>query len=56
MSKKKPAPFLLPCVTKTTCREAREISKAVGARVFWRPNGVVNWHLPELDEAQILEG
>ncbi len=52
---------LVPTATKdtvrmTTCREASTISKRPGARVFWRPEGVINWMLPELDPAQILEG
>jgi hypothetical protein len=38
----------------TTCREAMELNKLPGVRVFWRPGGVVNWMLPELDPAQIL--
>jgi len=43
-------------VVNTTCREAVELSKRPGARIFWRPGGVINWMLPELDLAQVLEG
>lgn len=39
----------------TTVKEAIEASKAVGARTFWRPGGVVNWLEPELDVAEVLE-
>jgi hypothetical protein len=42
-------------VTNTTCRDAVDKGHEVGARVFWRPGGVVNWTLPELDRAQVLE-
>ncbi len=45
-----------PSVMNTTCQEAQELSKTIGARIFWRPGGVVNWMLPELDLAQVLEG
>jgi hypothetical protein len=48
--------FPKPTINVTTCREAVKLSKAPGVRVFWRPGGVVNWMLPELDAAQILEG
>jgi hypothetical protein len=37
-----------------TCREAVELSKRVGVLVLWRPNGIVNWELPELDVAEVL--
>lgn len=40
---------------KVTCEVAIEISKTVGARIFWRPGGVINWMLPELDVAEIVE-
>lgn len=43
-------------VRLVTCREAAELCKKPGARIFWRPNGVVNWMLPELDRAEVLEG
>lgn len=39
----------------TTVKEAIEASKQVGARVFWRPGGVVNWLAPDLDTAEVLE-
>lgn len=42
--------------TTVTCREAVELSKKPGARIFWRPGAVVNWMLPELDAAEVLEG
>jgi hypothetical protein len=54
--RKKPAPAPIAATRTTTCREAVETGKAVGARIFWRPGNVVNWMLPELDVAQILEG
>ncbi len=40
----------------TTCERAIELCKQPSARIFWRPGGVVNWMLPELDAAEILEG
>ncbi len=40
----------------TTCREAVELSRKVGVCIHWRPNDVVNWMLPELDAAQVMEG
>ena len=43
-------------IINTTCQAAQELSKQPGARIFWRPNDVVNWMLPELDLAQVLEG
>ncbi len=45
-----------PQTRTITCREAVLLSKQPGARIFWRPGGVVNWMLPELDTAQVLEG
>lgn len=47
--------FLASTARITTCREASELSKQSGARIFWRPDGVINWMLPELDVAQVLE-
>jgi hypothetical protein len=43
-------------VTVTTCREAEVACKQAGSRIHWRPDGAVNWMLPELDAAQVLEG
>lgn len=43
-------------VVNSTCREALELSKKIGVRIHWRPHGVENWMLPELDLAQVLEG
>ena len=56
MSKKPLAPFVPAAFVNTTCRAAVDISKSLGARIFWRPDGVINWMLPELDAAQVLEG
>jgi hypothetical protein len=53
--KAKILPFVPPSFSVTTCREALEVSKTLGARIFWRPGGVVNWMLPELDVAHVLE-
>lgn len=55
---KQPVPVLVPppVVLNTTCQDVLELSKIVGARIFWRPGGVINWMLPELDVAQVLEG
>lgn len=51
-------PFVVPppepLTTKVTCREAQELCKTVGVRIFWRPGGVVNWMLPDLDVAEVL--
>jgi hypothetical protein len=52
--KSKIVPFVPPTTMNTTCQEAKALSKPVGARIFWRPGGVVNWMLPELDLAQVL--
>lgn len=40
---------------ETTVGQAREISKQVGARIFWRPNGVINHAAPDSDVAHIVE-
>jgi hypothetical protein len=47
--------LVMPKTTTTTCEKARELSKQPGVRIFWRPGGVINWMLPELDAAQVLE-
>lgn len=46
----------VPTITTTTCEAAREISKQPGARIFWRPGGVIDWTMPDYDPTQILEG
>jgi hypothetical protein len=46
--------FPKPTISVTTCREAQALCKQTGVRIFWRPGGIVNWMLPELDPAQIL--
>lgn len=43
-----------PITENTTCREATELCRTIGVRIFWRPGSVVNWMLPELDVAQVL--
>ena len=40
----------------TTCEHAVMLSKTVGARIFWRPGGIINWMLPGMDPAEIVEG
>ena len=37
-----------------TCAEAVELCKQVGALIFWRPNGVINWLNAGNDSAEIL--
>lgn len=37
------------------CRDAVEISKKVGVRIHWRPNGIEYWKTPEMDTAVLLE-
>ena len=37
-----------------TCAEAVELGKQVGALIFWRPDGHVNWLRPDEDAAEIL--
>ena len=37
-----------------TCAEAVELCKQVGALIFWRPNGVINWLNAGNDRAEIL--
>jgi len=37
-----------------TCAEAVELCKQVGALIFWRPDGVVNWLDAENNIAEIL--
>lgn len=53
--KKLSIPFRPSTASVTTCREAAALCKKIGVRVFWRPDGVVNWMLPELDVAHVLE-
>jgi hypothetical protein len=44
-----------PSKRLTTCQAAAEHGRQVGARIFWRPGGVVNWSLPDYDAAEILD-
>jgi hypothetical protein len=37
-----------------TCGEALELGRQVGALIFWRPDGHVNWLRPDEDAAEIL--
>jgi hypothetical protein len=39
---------------EVTCLEAVELGKAVGALIFWRPNGAINWLDAGNDVAEIL--
>lgn len=48
--------FPAPTARTTTCQMAVEICKTPGTRIHWRPNDAVNWMLPELDVAHVLEG
>lgn len=38
---------------KTTCAEAQKLSKIPGTKVFWRPNGAVNYKEPGTDLADV---
>lgn len=49
-------PPLQPGQQLTTCDRAAELGRTMGARVYWRPNGVINWMLPGMDPAIVVEG
>lgn len=55
MAKKERYTFVPARVTNTTCEAASALCKEVGSRIFWRPDGVINWTLPGYDLAQVLE-
>ena len=37
-----------------TCAAAQELGKQVGALIFWRPDGRINWLNAGNDSAEIL--
>jgi hypothetical protein len=50
----KPVPALPTHGKLVTCAEALELGKQVGALIFWRPNGAINWLNAGNDTAEIL--
>ena len=46
----------LAVATRMTVGQARTASLETGSRIFWRPDGIVNWLHPDDDLAERLEG